>query len=76
MEGENGRTEEDKDRDGKVREREGPSERRGRGRGHAEILMYDHFYIHIMLNCRYHIVQLYAYVLVKASIAVILLVIY
>ena len=64
MEGENGRTEEDKERDGKVREREGQSEGRGRGRGrgrgHAEILMYDHFYIHIMLNCRYHIVQLYA----------------
>ena len=28
MEGENGRTEEDKERDGKVREREGPSEGR------------------------------------------------
>ena len=49
-------------------------EREEREESHAE--MYNHFHIHIMLNCWYHNVQLYTCVLVKASIAVILLVIY
>ena len=28
--------------------------------GHAEILMYDYFHVHIMLNRSYHNIQLYA----------------
>ena len=61
MEGENGSTEEDKERDGKVREWEGQSEGREGKRVMLKFyLMYDHFHIHPMLNCRYHIVQLHA----------------